>query len=63
MVADRKFAGVKGRRGAIALEYALVLAFVSVVVLAALIPLGGQLTNLNGKLGDNTTAAADTQFK
>jgi len=53
----------KSRRGAIALEYALVLAFVAVAILAALISLGGKLTTTIDKVGDNTLTAADSTFK
>jgi|GEM_PF-1988666 len=53
----------KSRRGAIALEYALVLAFVAVAILAALISLGGKLTTTIDKVGDKTATAADSTFK
>ena len=59
----RKISGNKSRRGAIALEYALVLAFVAVAILAALISLGGKLTTTIDKVGDNTLTAANSTFK
>jgi Flp pilus assembly pilin Flp len=48
----------KGRRGATALEYALVLAFVAVVVVAALNLLSPKLKTAISSVGDNATAAA-----
>ncbi len=58
----RKISGNKSRRGAIALEYALVLAFVAVAVLAALIGLGGKLTNTIDAVGNKTNDAANSTF-
>lgn len=53
----------KTRRGAIALEYALVLAFVAVAVLAALVALGTQLTETVAAVGSRTATAASEDFK
>ncbi len=53
----------KARRGAIALEYALVLAFVAVAVLAALVTLGGKLTTTIDTVGTKVSSAADEDFK
>lgn len=52
----------RAKRGATALEYALVLAFVAVAVLGALTALGGKLTDAIGAVGDNVTSAADADF-
>ncbi len=52
----------KSRRGAIALEYALVLAFVAVAVLAALIGLGTKLTATIDTVGNQTNSAANSTF-
>ena len=46
--------GRKARRGAVALEYALVLAFVAIAVLAAMNSLGGKLKTTIDTVGDNT---------
>ena len=54
----------KARRGAIALEYALVLAFVAIAVLAALVTLGTKLTSAIDTVGDQaTSSAAGADFK
>lgn len=53
----------KARRGAIALEYALVLAFVAVAVLAALLTLGSKLTTAIGTVGDKVSTASQSTFK
>ena len=52
----------KSRRGAIALEYALVLAFVAVSIVTILVALGGKLTTTVNGIGD-TTATASSSFK
>ncbi len=52
----------RGQRGATALEYALVLAFVAVAVLGALTTLGGELTGAIETVGGNVTNAADADF-
>lgn len=52
----------RSKRGATALEYALVLAFVAVAVLGALTTLGGNLTDAIGAVGGNVTNAADADF-
>lgn len=52
----------KSRRGATALEYALVLAFVAVVVLAALVALGGTLTNTMTTIGTKVTKAGSSSM-
>jgi pilus assembly protein Flp/PilA len=52
----------RSRRGATALEYALVLAFVAVAVLGALTTLGGELTSAIETVGGNVTNAADADF-
>ena len=50
----------KSRRGATALEYALVLAFVAVAVLAAMTTLGGNITSAITSVGTKVqTAVAD----
>ena len=55
----------KARRGATALEYALVLAFVAIAVLAALRGLGGDITSAIGVIGQKTvdTATDDANFE
>lgn len=53
----------KARRGATALEYALVLAFVAVAVLAAMRGLGGNITSAISSVGTKTTAAVEDSFK
>lgn len=50
------------QRGATALEYALVLAFVAVAVLAALGTLGDNLTSTIESVGGTVTDAADSKF-
>jgi pilus assembly protein Flp/PilA len=52
----------RSQRGATALEYALVLAFVAVAVLAALQTLGGNLTGAIEAVGGNVTDAASADF-
>jgi Flp pilus assembly pilin Flp len=52
----------RSQRGATALEYALVLAFVAVAVLGALTQLGGELTGAIETVGGNVTNAADADF-
>lgn len=52
----------KARRGATALEYALVLAFVAVAVLAALTTLGGDITTSIETVGTKTKSAVDDKF-
>jgi len=52
--------GRKARRGAVALEYALVLAFVAVAVLAAMNSLGGKLKSTIDTVGTNTQTAVTT---
>lgn len=52
----------RSQRGATALEYALVLAFVAVAVLGALTTLGGELTSAIETVGGNVTNAADADF-
>jgi pilus assembly protein Flp/PilA len=52
----------RSQRGATALEYALVLAFVAVAVLGALTALGGNLTNAIAAVGSNVTKAGDANF-
>lgn len=57
--------GVGGRRrqrGATALEYALVLAFVAVAVLAALQLLSGNLTDAITNVGSKVNEAAESDF-
>lgn len=58
----RTLSNRRSRRGATALEYALVLAFVAVAVLAALRTLGGNITNTITKVGGTVTKAADSDF-
>lgn len=53
----------KARRGATALEYALVLAFVAVAVLAALTTLGGDISSAITTVGGKTTTSVDSTFK
>ena len=53
----------RARRGATALEYALVLAFVAVAVLAALSTLGGDLTSAIETVGTKATTAATDDFQ
>ncbi len=52
----------RSQRGATALEYALVLAFVAVAVLGALTTLGGELVSAIETVGGNVTSAADADF-
>jgi pilus assembly protein Flp/PilA len=52
----------RAKRGATALEYALVLAFVAVAVLGALSTLGGNLTDTIETVGGKVTDAADNDF-
>lgn len=52
----------QSQRGATALEYALVLAFVAVAVLGALTTLGGELTNAIEAVGGNVSDAAEADF-
>ncbi|MGL6044780.1 MAG: Flp family type IVb pilin [Sandaracinobacteroides sp.] len=52
----------RAKRGATALEYALVLAFVAVAVLGALTTLGTNLTDTIGTVGGKVTDAADADF-
>lgn len=59
----RTMTAKKSRRGAIALEYALVLAFVAVAVLAALIGLGSKLTEAIDTVGTTATESATSSFK
>lgn len=59
----RTMTAKKSRRGAIALEYALVLAFVAVAVLAALIGLGAKLTTAIDTVGTTATESATSSFK
>ncbi len=54
--------GRKARRGATALEYALVLAFVAVAVLAALTTLGGNITSAIESVGGSVNDAATSGF-
>lgn len=51
------------QRGATALEYALVLAFVAVAVLGALQLLSGNLTDAITSVGGKVNEAADNDFK
>lgn len=51
------------QRGATALEYALVLAFVAVAVLGALQLLSGNLTGAIESVGENVNKAAEADFK
>lgn len=59
----RTMTAKKTRRGAIALEYALVLAFVAVAVLAALVGLGSKLTTAIDTVGTTTTNSATSAFQ
>jgi len=52
----------RAKRGATALEYALVLAFVAVAVLGALSLLGGNITNAITNVGGTVTDAVDSDF-
>jgi pilus assembly protein Flp/PilA len=52
----------RSQRGATALEYALVLAFVAVAVLGALTTLGTELTGAIETVGGNVSEAADADF-
>ncbi len=52
--------GRKARRGAVALEYALVLAFVAIAVLAAMNALGTKLKGTIDTVGTNTEKAVTT---
>ncbi len=52
----------RARRGAIALEYALVLAFIAIIVLAALLNLSTGFADSMDKLGDTVGSAADVTF-
>ncbi len=52
--------GRKARRGAVALEYALVLAFVAIAVLAAMNLLGKRLSTSIDTVGKNTLTAVTT---
>lgn len=54
---------MKRRRGATALEYALVLAFVAVAVLAAMNLLSTNLSNSIGTVGTKVTSAVNDDFK
>ncbi len=60
--AVRRLTSNRARRGATALEYALVLAFVAVAVLGALSTLGGNLTSTIDAVGGKVTTAADNDF-
>lgn len=55
-------AGRRARRGATALEYALVLAFVAVAVLGALQLLSGNLTDAITTVGGTVNEAASSEF-
>lgn len=59
-----KLAARRARRGATALEYALVLAFVAVAVLGALTTLGGSITGAITNVGDSVdNATANPTFQ
>ncbi|HWR00815.1 MAG: Flp family type IVb pilin [Chlorobiaceae bacterium] len=47
------FFGVKTQKGVTMIEYALIAALVAIVVIAALATVGGKLTNLFNKVGNN----------
>ncbi len=61
--AVRRLTSNRARRGATALEYALVLAFVAVAVLGALTQLGGNLTRAITTVGGQMTSAAGNNFR
>ncbi len=52
----------RAKRGATALEYALVLAFVAVAVLGALSVLGGNITSAITSVGSTVGTAVDSDF-
>jgi len=57
-----RLASRRARRGATALEYALVLAFVAVAVLGALSVLGGNITTAITDVGSTVGDAVDSDF-